>query len=90
MPLRPIAETMPEVTVWVKPNGLPMAATKSPTRSLSLSPRRISVRLSALIRISAMSVSASEPMNSALKLRPSARVTCTSSAFSTTWWLVST
>jgi hypothetical protein len=33
MPLRPIAETMPEVTVWVKPNGLPMATTKSPTRS---------------------------------------------------------
>jgi hypothetical protein len=42
------------------------------------------------MRIRAMSVSASEPMNSALRLRPSASVTRTSSAFSMTWWLVST
>ena len=90
MPLRPTAETMPLVTVWLKPNGLPMATTKSPTLSWSLLARVIAVRPSAGIRISATSVSASEPRNSALKLRPSARVTCTSSALSMTWWLVST
>ncbi len=56
MPLRPTAETMPEVTVWVKPNGLPMATTKSPTRNLLLSASLISVSLFALIRIKAMSV----------------------------------
>jgi hypothetical protein len=37
---------MPEVTVWVKPNGLPMATTKSPTRSWSLSPSVIAVSFS--------------------------------------------
>ncbi|MNV28791.1 hypothetical protein D3C71_1199940 [compost metagenome] len=90
MPLRPTAETMPEVTVWLKPNGLPMATTKSPTRSWSLLPSGSAVSLSAGMRINAMSVSRSEPMNSALTVRPSARVTCTSSALSITWWLVST
>ncbi len=35
--LRPMAETMPIVTVWPTASGLPMANTTSPTRSLSLS-----------------------------------------------------
>lgn len=34
-PLRPSAETIPEVTVWPRPNGLPIATVKSPTRNLS-------------------------------------------------------
>ena len=88
--LRPTAETMPEVTVWPTPNGFPTATTKSPTRSASLSASGIAVRLSASIRIRATSVSGSEPTNSAFTLRPSARVTVTSSAPSITWWLVST
>ena len=33
--VRPSAETMPEVTVWPTPKGLPMASTTSPTRSVS-------------------------------------------------------
>ncbi len=67
-----------------------MATTKSPTRSWSLLPSLMSVRFCAGMRISAMSVSRSEPRNSALTVRPSASVTCTSSALSMTWWLVST
>ncbi len=90
MPLRPTAETMPEVTVWLKPNGLPMATTKSPTRSWSLLPSLMSVRFLRRDAISAMSVSRSEPRNSAFTVRPSASVTCTSSALSMTWWLVIT
>ena len=38
MPLRPSALTMPEVTVWPSPNGLPMAITRSPTSSRLESP----------------------------------------------------
>ena len=37
--LRPSALTMPEVTVWPTPNGLPMASTTSPTCSASTSPK---------------------------------------------------
>ena len=35
--VRASAEMMPLVTVWPTPNGLPMASTRSPTSSLSLS-----------------------------------------------------
>ena len=35
---RPFALTMPIVTVWPRPNGLPIATTYSPTRSCSLEP----------------------------------------------------
>ena len=35
---RASAETMPLVTVWPTPNGLPIASTRSPTSSASLSP----------------------------------------------------
>ena len=85
-----VIEGADEVTVWPTPNGLPTATTKSPTCSLPLSASGIATRSLAGIRISATSVSASEPRNSALSVRPSARVTDTSSAPSTTWWLVST
>ncbi len=34
---RPLALTMPVVTVWPMPKGLPMASTTSPTSTLSLS-----------------------------------------------------
>lgn len=61
-PLRPKALTIPEVTVCPKPNGLPIAIAKSPTRSLSESATLISVKLSASICNSAMSLSASEPI----------------------------
>jgi hypothetical protein len=46
-PLRPRAEIMPEVAVWPRPNGLPTATAKSPTRSLSESAMAICVRWSA-------------------------------------------
>jgi hypothetical protein len=46
-PLRPRAEIMPEVAVWPRPNGLPTATAKSPTRSLSESAMAICVRLPA-------------------------------------------
>ena len=32
--VRPSAETMPDVTVWPKPNALPIASTGSPTSTL--------------------------------------------------------
>ena len=35
MPERPSALTMPEVTVWPRPKGLPIATTKSPTSARS-------------------------------------------------------
>ena len=37
---RPLALTMPRVTLWLRPKGLPMASTKSPISSASLSPSR--------------------------------------------------
>ncbi len=44
-PLRPNAETMPEVAVCPRPNGLPTATAKSPTRNLSESAIAICVNL---------------------------------------------
>ena len=37
--VRASADTMPWVTVWPTPNGLPMASTRSPTCSASESPK---------------------------------------------------
>ncbi len=42
---------MPDVAVWPRPNGLPTATAKSPTRSLSESAMAICVRWSGLIRL---------------------------------------
>ncbi|CSA66914.1 Uncharacterised protein [Vibrio cholerae] len=85
-PLRPKAETMPEVTVCPKPNGLPMATAKSPTRSLSESAIRISVRFFALFSLSkATSDISSPPTSSASNSRPSYSLTRIFSAPLMTW-----
>ena len=67
-----------------------MATTKSPICRRSLLDIGIAVRSCAGMRIRATSVSGSEPTNSALRVRPSASITETSSASSITWLLVST
>ena len=90
-PARPRpALTMPEVTVWRRPNGLPIATTKSPTSSLSESPMSTAVRSLDGIRSTATSLSGSEPTSSASSSRSSARRTLISSAWAMTWWLVRT
>ena len=89
-PVRPSAETMPEVTVWPRPNGSPTATTKSPTRSFDESATGSAVSFSAGICSTAISESGSVPSTFALTVRPSATVTEMSSAPSTTWLLVST
>jgi hypothetical protein len=87
---RPLALTMPEVTVKVSasPRGLPMASTNSPTRASSLLPRAIGGRLVASILTTATSVLGSAPTTFALNSRRSSRRTVTCSAPSTTWLLV--
>ena len=82
---RPRAETMPMVTVWPTPKGLPMASTTSPTRMPSIWPKTMAGSLSALTLSTARSVSGSLPMTLALSLRPSLTATSMSSAASTTW-----
>ena len=52
---RPSALMMPEVTVWLSANGLPIASTKSPTSALLESASGISIRLFAVIFSSATS-----------------------------------
>ena len=89
-PVRPSAETMPLVTVWLKPNGLPIASTTSPTRSVSDEPKVMAGRFSESTRSTARSVSGSLPTSFARSFLPSASVTSISSAASTTWWLVIT
>ncbi len=81
---------MPEVTVWPRPNGLPTATTKSPTRNWLLLASGNADRRSAGIFSTARSVSGSVPISVPVSVRPSASVTETSSAPSTTWLLVST
>ena len=75
---------MPEVTVWRKPKGLPMATTKSPTRNLSELPKGASLSLSSSIAIIATSVSLSVPITLATASRPSLSVTVILSAPSIT------
>ena len=84
-PVRPSAETMPLVTLWLKPNGLPIASTTSPTRRLSEEPNVMAGSLSASTRSTARSVSGSLPTTFARSFFPSASVTSISSAASTTW-----
>ena len=75
------AETMPAVTVPPRLNGLPMAITHSPSRSLSESPNFTALSgLSACTRSSARSTLESLPTRSALSLVPSLRMTVISSA----------
>ena len=83
-PVRPSAETMPLVTLWLKPNGLPIASTTSPTRRLSEEAKAMAGRLSRSTRSTARSVSGSLPTSFASNFLPSANVTSISSAPSTT------
>ena len=87
-PERPSAETMPMVTVWPKPKGLPIASTTSPTRSVSTEPKVIAGRSLASTRSTARSVSGSLPTTVASSTLPSDNDTSISSAASTTWLLV--
>ena len=68
---RPIALTMPIVTVWLRPNGLPIASTTSPGRNWLGSAMWITGKLLASIFSTARSVSRSEPTSRALAMRPS-------------------
>ena len=87
-PERPSAETMPEVTVWPKPKGLPIASTMSPTRSVSEEPKVVAGRSVASTCSTARSVSGSLPTTLASSFLPSESDTSISSAASTTWLLV--
>src|SRR6267143_400253 len=64
--LRPLALTMPAVTVLSKPNGEPIATTHSPTLSRFGSPIRTAGNPVASILISARSVRLSAPIARAL------------------------
>ena len=86
--LRPSALTMPLVTVWPTPNGLPIASTLSPTSSWSELPSTITGSLSSVIFSTARSVSGSVPITLAWVRRLSLSITSISSAPSTTWLLV--
>ena len=72
---RPLALTMPAVTVFSRPNGEPIAITHSPTRSLLTSPIFTAGRPVASILTTATSVRLSAPMILALNSRLSVSVT---------------
>ena len=81
---RPLADTMPAVTVPPRPKGLPTASTQSPIRgfpSESLANEKFEPPSTF---IKAKSVRASLPITFALKILPSSVVTSTLSAPSTT------
>ena len=69
------------------PSGLPMAATASPTRTVSAQ-NSAGVRPTAFILMTAISLALSEPTRLALYSRSSQRVTVLSAAPSSTWALV--
>ena len=76
-----LAETMPAVTVPPRLNGLPIATTQSPRRSLSESPNFTAVSCRGGLNFStARSVFLSMPTMSALILVPSFMMTLISSA----------
>jgi hypothetical protein len=81
---RPLALTMPAVMVFSSPKGLPMAATHSPTLSLSGSPMVTLGSPVASILSNAISVRLSVPTTFALNSRLSVSLTSTSLASSTT------
>jgi hypothetical protein len=92
---RSSALTIPTVTVWDSPRGLPTAITGSPTTTASESPNSRAVRSSGTSCISstARSVSGSAPASSAANTRASLSETCSSPpapAAATTWLFVST
>ncbi len=69
---RPVALTMPIVTVWLSPSELPIASTTSPTWRLSERPSAIDGRSGRSILSSASSLSGSEPTICGVATRPSA------------------
>ncbi len=83
-------ETIPVVIVRSRPNGLPIAKTRMPTRRSDESPTSIGKRTSrgASILITAMSLLGSAPTSLASYVFPSNRVIPTSWASSITWKLV--
>ncbi|TKS58259.1 MAG: hypothetical protein EWM72_03124 [Nitrospira sp.] len=86
---RPLALTIPAVTVLFRPKGFPMAITQSPTRSRSESPSAATGSIPfGWIHTRAMSVFGSRPMIFAGNSSLVASVTMTSFAPSTTWLLV--
>ena len=75
------ADTMPAVTEPPRLNGLPIAITHSPSRSLSESPNLTATSgFTGLNLRTAMSVFLSTPISSALILVPSFMITLISSA----------
>ena len=90
MPIpRPLALTMPAVTVPSSPKGSPRANTQSPTSTLLLSPSRAAGSGPApLMRSTAKSVFGSVLMSTALNSRPSCRRTMTWPPPATTWLFV--
>ena len=82
MPERPSALTIPEVTVCCRPNGLPMAMTKSPTWSFEESARAISAgNLPSVTFRTATSERSSAPTTSAFSSISSTSVIVISLAF---------
>src|SRR4029079_10676699 len=87
---RLVALTMPAVTVWPRPNGLPIATTLWPTASLALSPSGSALRFFASMRSTARSSLGTSATGSAATCRPSFNPTSTARAFWTTWKFVTT
>src|ERR1700730_617655 len=87
---RPSALTMPIVTVWLSPNGLPIASTTSATSTRPESPKAKTGKSFPGSLTIARSVLGSAPMSLPVSSRRSARVTLMSCAPSTTWLLVIT
>ena len=87
---RSLALTIPVVTVWSRPNGLPIAITGSPTWSRSESPSGSTGRVAASILSSARSVGGSVPTTRAACSLPRERRTMMSPPLATTWLLVTT
>src|SRR5438552_2941307 len=88
---RPFALTMPAVAVWVRPNGLPIASTQSPTLRLSESPSgSVGSGCGALMWTRAMSVLSSLPTSFASNSSSVAMRTRILSAPLTTWLFVTT
>src|SRR6185437_4596461 len=86
--VRPLALTMPEVALFSKPNGAPMASTHCPTCRLLELPRLTVGRLLADILITATSETLSTPMTLAVYSRRSVSWTVTRLAPATTCALV--
>ena len=79
---------MPAVAVPPSPNGLPTAITQSPTLGLAEFSKSTKGKPDPSTLITARSVASSRPMILAGSSRPSFKVILMSSAFSTTWLLV--